>query len=158
MKSELQKKVWHSLTFLLMPSVIRIGARVSAAVGPLPAECPQSGRRRHETWTGLVLASMLEKSWLIVWDQLGKSSVHPSRSLKFVEMAAMGEGDIHALRAHVSIVQPPPIHNSITLQNLQPVLRAQQNLLPIILPPAVKQNAGPVLPADQQEIPAPAQN
>jgi len=89
-----------------MPSVIQIGARVSAAVGPLPAEHPQSGQKRCKTWTGLVLASMPEKLWLAAWDQSGKALIHSGWSLKFVEMMLILETEIKELRVHVNILRP----------------------------------------------------
>jgi len=121
-----------------MPSVIRISARVLAAVGPLPPDWPQSGRRRRKTWTGLVVASMPERSWLVIWDQLGKGSIHSGRSLKFIKMTTMSEANINALRASLdngtgaSVVSfIPPAHGAISAlqdqQNQELVLPAKQS-------------------------------
>jgi len=144
--------------------VIRIGARVSAAVGPLPADRPPSGRRRRETWTGLVLASMPEKSWLIVWDQSGKSSIHSRRSLKFLEMSSISESEINALHTacidatrpvaqsippthHATLAIPPPLQSAAGTAAIQ-----QNHPQPVILPAA--RNPQPVLLPEDERIPA----
>jgi len=150
---------------LLMPSVIQIGPGVSAAVGPLPVDCPQSGPRRCETWTGLVLSSMPEKSWLVAWDQSRKASIHSGWSLKFVEMMLISEMEINALHACVKILglvalSVPPTHDATSAVPLQQNalqqgggVAAQQNSQPIISPPVVQVHLQPVLLPPDQPIP-----
>jgi len=145
-----------------MTSVIRIGARVSAAVGPLPAERLQTGRRQQETWTGLVLASMPEKSWLILWDQSGTTSIHSGQSLKFLELASISESEISTLQARVNVVCPTvtapsllPTHDATLAVIPWPLpsaagTAAQQVRQPVILPAV--QNPLPVLPRADEAI------
>jgi len=71
---------------------------------------------------------MPENSWLIVWDQSGKASIHSRWSLKFVEMSLISESEINALCAHVDIVGPMassvlPTHDATSAVLLQKNLR-----------------------------------
>jgi len=94
-----------------MPSVIRIGARVSAAVGPLPRDRPESGRRKRATWTGLVIASMPERSWLVLWDPSGQATTHSGRLLKFLEYSTVTEPELQQMRQRLLLPpEPPAVH------------------------------------------------
>jgi len=60
---------------------------------------------------------MPEKSWLIVWDQSGKASIHSRWSLKFVEMSLISESEINALLACIDLrpvtsAVPPAAHDA----------------------------------------------
>ncbi len=94
-----------------MPSVIRIGARVSAAVGPLPQDQPELGHRKQAIWTGLVVASMPERSWLVLWDPSGQATTHSCRSLKFLEYSNVSEMELQQIQQRFLPSQPePPAH------------------------------------------------
>eukprot|EP00977_Amphora_coffeiformis_P013252 scaffold3416_cov185-Amphora_coffeaeformis.AAC.7 len=61
-----------------MPSTIRIGSKVSGAVGPLfplgpeSSQDPEKRARRHrERYHGVVLSSVDERTWGILWDETG---------------------------------------------------------------------------------------
>jgi len=74
---------------------------------------------------------MPEKSWLIVWDQLGKASIHSGWSLKFIKTALISESEINTLHACLHTVGallapslPPTTHNvnvTLPLQLIQQV-------------------------------------
>jgi len=98
----------------------------------------------QETWTGLVLASMPDKSWLIVWGQSGKASIHLRWLLKFVEMLSISDQRLmHCMHACVNIVRlmassVPPSHDTTSAVPLQ-------NNLQLVLPGAIQQNLQPVI-------------
>ena len=76
-----------------MPSQIRIGCRVSGAVGPCepipPERLSQGGKlRRHRTrYHGTVLRSVAEKQWTVYWEEVKKASDHYANNLKFESKA-----------------------------------------------------------------------
>ena len=74
-----------------MPSIITLGSRVSAKVGPLfedPPRDPSPGppkkrsRRARATYHGTVLASIGGTVWRVYWDDCNKTADHLSSSLK----------------------------------------------------------------------------
>jgi len=75
----------------IMPSVICIGVRVSGAVGPLPHDRPESSCRKWAVWTRIVIGSMPDESWLVLWDPTGQATIHSYCSIKFVEYSTFTE-------------------------------------------------------------------
>jgi hypothetical protein len=71
-----------------MPSQIRVGCRVSAAVGPflpIPAERANEGgriRRHRSRYHGIVLRSFAEKQWTVYWEEVKKAADHFGNQLK----------------------------------------------------------------------------
>ena len=75
-----------------MPSIITLGSRVSAKVGPLleaPARDPsvappgkRSRRRTRATYHGTVIESIGGTVWRVYWDDCNKTSDHLSTSLR----------------------------------------------------------------------------
>jgi len=85
---------------------------------------------------------MPEKSWLIVWDQSGKASVHSGWLLKFMEMSSISESEINALRARFHAVAaplapsvPPMIHTVNAAVPLQPIQQVPPVAGPVHLNP-----------------------
>jgi hypothetical protein len=80
-----------------MPSQIRIGCRVSAAVGPyipIPPEQQMAEgikRRSRSRYHGVVIRSFAEKQWTVYWEEVKKASNHFGQKLKF-ERKAPAEG------------------------------------------------------------------
>jgi hypothetical protein len=76
-----------------MPSQIRIGCRVSAAVGPFlpiaPERQNEGGRvRRHRSrYHGVVIRSFAEKQWTVYWEEVKKAADHFGNQLKFEKKA-----------------------------------------------------------------------
>jgi len=84
-------------------------------VGPLPQDRPESGRRKRVTWTGLVIASMPERSWLVLWDPSGQASTHLCRSLKFLEYSTVTDAELHQMQQRFLPRPPePPAASTIT--------------------------------------------
>jgi Transposase IS4 len=86
-----------------MPSNIRIGCRVSGAVGPLldvdkgtitEDNSTKVARRRRQHFMGTVVGSAAEKRWTVYWDDIKKSSDHSFSLLKFVAKPTLEEADL----------------------------------------------------------------
>lgn len=73
-----------------MPSKIRIGCRVSGAVGPFLALVPGTNRRKRARLSGTVVASLPDRRWRVYWDGVNKASDHHGPNLRF-EQAAIGD-------------------------------------------------------------------
>ena len=74
-----------------MPSLIRLGCRVSACVGPLQPisdgrKSSQGGgklRRQRSRFFGTVIRSVEGRMWTVLWDSIQKCSDHSFNSLRF---------------------------------------------------------------------------
>ena len=76
-----------------MPSQIRVGSGVTAAVGPYTentndtsmSENTQRKSYRKRTWySGIVVGSVSEQKWRVYWEETGQISVHSTTKLKYV--------------------------------------------------------------------------
>ena len=97
---------------------ITLGCTVTASVGP---EERKGKRKRKRVFTGTVIASQPRQQWTVFWDDIGRCSTHPSRSLKFLEESTQtleGLNVDHILETRMiedPSVQPlPPIVATVT--------------------------------------------
>ncbi len=66
-----------------MPSVLRIGCKVSAAVGPFKELQPGARRRTRENFTGTIIKSDENRQFTVYWYNFNKAATHSSNSLRF---------------------------------------------------------------------------
>ena len=94
-----------------MPSSIRIGSRVSGAVGPfLPNEASKDTsdfankktiRRRRQHFNGTIVGSAKDKKWTVYWDEIKKSADHSCAILKYISPSTLDETDLQIYRGHL---------------------------------------------------------
>ena len=92
-----------------MPSLIRIGCRVTGLVGPLQPVIPGDVRkkRKRERFVGTVIGSCPDKNWMVRWDNIGKVAIHHGAKLAFLSPApenALEGIDLEAARAGTDFV------------------------------------------------------
>jgi hypothetical protein len=68
-----------------MPSSLRLGCRVSAAVGPLLPQSASGKRRTRQRFKGILIRSEENRRWMVFWDDIGRCSIHPGVILRFEE-------------------------------------------------------------------------
>ena len=67
-----------------MPTVIRVGSKVSGAVGPLLEPVPGQARRRRVRFDGIVIRSAENQRWTVYWRNISQACDHPSQVLRLV--------------------------------------------------------------------------
>ena len=91
-----------------MPSVIRVGCRVTGLVGPFLSLTPGAKRRTRQRFTGTVIGSSPDQQWMVKWDDIGKVANHPHGKLRFLAPAlpnALKNVDLEALRTGPDFVK-----------------------------------------------------
>jgi len=128
-----------------MPSVIRIGARVSVAVGPLPQDWLELGHRKQATWTGLVVAFHFGKVLACIvgsiWPGID-SFVSFAKVLgifQFLEYSIVSETELQQIQQRFLPLQPEPpmVHPELANTNHTTAAVVEQECAPL----ATVQNA-----------------
>jgi len=82
-------------------------------LGPLPHDQPESGHRKQAVWTGIVIGSMPDKSWLVLWDPTSQATIHSYCSIKFLEYSTFTEVKLREMRQRFL----PPQNAVVQLQS-----------------------------------------
>lgn len=103
-----------------MPSVLRIGCRVSGCVGPLLPAAPlgasnESGKRQRRTRErryGVILSSVAEKTWRVLWDETGEVTDTKGQVLRYESGSTMTLEQLQSLRDRYSNSMRVPHQNA----------------------------------------------
>lgn len=100
-----------------MPSTLRIGSRVSGCVGPfLPichtASTNESGkrpRRHRQRFYGVIIASVAERTWKVLWNETGQATDTKAQVLRLESNSGLTESDLSALRERHQDIRAPSL-------------------------------------------------
>ena len=67
-----------------MPTIIRVGCKVSGAVGPFLEPTPGQTRRKRVRFDGVVICSAPGQKWTVYWTNISQACDHHPNTLRFV--------------------------------------------------------------------------